>query len=94
MNYKLYENDYVIFDIENGEFDFIINDYPYIYARLSVKETIQDLCYECDENGYGYDGECYDNEIENIVFVPTTELPEEIQNKLLKMIIDVKESNK
>ena len=94
MKYKLYETDYVMFNTKYGEFDFIINDYPYIYATSSVKETICDLCYKCDENGYGYDGECYDNEIENIVFVPTTELPKEIQNKLLNMYIDVIESNK
>lgn len=85
---KLYKNDYVIFDTKHGTFDFIENDYPYIYHRSSVKETIQDLCYECDENGYGYDDECYDNEIENVVFIPTTELPKEIQIKLLNMIIN------
>ena len=43
MKYKLYETDYVIFDTKYGEFDFIINDYPYIYATSSVKETILDL---------------------------------------------------
>ena len=91
---KLYKNDYVIFNTKHGTFDFIENNYPYIYHCSSVKETIQDLCYECDENGYGYDGECYDNEIENIVFVPTTELPKEIQRKLLNMYRDVKESNR
>ena len=89
MKYKLYETDYVIFDTKYGEFDFIINDYPYIYATSSVKETILDLCY--NDN---YAGDCYDNEIENAIFVPTTELPKEIQKKLLNMVIDVKENNK
>ena len=88
MNNKLYENDYVIFDTKHGEFDFIINDYPYIYATTSVKETILDLCY--NDN---YTGDCYDNEIENVIFVPTTELPKEIQKKLLNMVINIYKYN-
>ena len=80
MKYKLYETDYVIFNTKHGEFEFIINNYPYIYATSSVKETICDLCY--NDN---YEGDCYDNEIENVIFIPTTELPKEIQKKLLNM---------
>ncbi len=87
MKYKLYETDYVIFNTKHGEFDFIINNYPYIYATSSVKETICDLCY--NDN---YEGDCYDNEIENVIFIPTTELPKEIQKKLLNMYIKEKKN--
>ena len=91
MKYKLYETDYVIFDTKHGTFDFIINDYPYVYTNECIEEMIWDLCDY--GNDYNWNNGFYDNEIENAVFVPTTELPKEIQEKLLNMIIDVYENN-
>ena len=67
---KLYETDYVRFCIEKGTFEFIECNYPYIYATESIEEIIWDCGEEWNDGQW----------------IPTTELPKEIEEQLIKMI--------
>ena len=74
----------IIFYPKVGTFEFIEQEYPYVFDKSSIEEMIWDLCdYDSHEGMY------YDNEIENVVFVPCRYLPKEIQEKLLTMIVGV-----
>ena len=70
---ELYETDYVRFCIEDGTFEFIKHSYPYIYAIEGIEEIIS-------EGGEEWNDNCW---------IPTTELPKEIEEQLIKMIKEI-----
>tara|TARA_Y100000593_G_scaffold90635_1_gene177510 strand:+ start:536 stop:763 length:228 start_codon:yes stop_codon:yes gene_type:complete len=67
---QLSDTDYVRFCIEEGTFEFIEWNYPYIYGTESIEEIIWDCGEEYNDGQW----------------IPTTELPKNIKNKLIKMI--------
>jgi len=77
----LYNTDYVLYWIDNGMFDFELNNYPFIYGgEDSVEEDL--LC--------SYDKDEYDTYLDSsMTYIPTTELPKDKQQLLIKMISEV-----
>ena len=79
---KLYNTDYVLYWIDNGMFDFELNNYPYIYGGEDHVE--EDLLCSYDEDEY----ETYLDV--DMTYIPTTQLPKDKQQLLIKMIKEVK----
>ncbi len=72
---ELYETDFVLYWIHTGEFEFEKHNYPYVYNDWSNFDAYR------DEQGMNLD----DIDV-NDAWIPCTELPQDKQELLIKML--------